>query len=469
MSNSGRFHRAARDGYLDLLKEATRKDCNERDELGMTPTLWAAYHGNLDALRLLVSRGGDPDKTDYQGSTALHHAAANAHISCLTFLVQFGCNIWGLDNDYHTPLDVAAVNERMDCVRYLDSVVAQQSKMNVKVVKKLKDKQFKEAEKRIKKFSKMQKEQERRVEKYHVKTEKKLSTSEEKGPGVPGGPHRRNFHPNTHMNFSEATALSKKKGIPKKIADKRKQSDSAAVFKVSSIEDGKRSLRSLSGTMLQDQNVLLGNPVSAKGQRSTDPDMSDEEDDDSVSRAVSEPNFNYRDGSDTQSTILDRPGFGNIVFRQNYPTAAMFSLPAGQQNGGKDTDQVDRLDSITTILAAQEAYDQDQNTGMGNNGTGLPSDRPWEDDGLDDLDLDEDELNGNASSPLQLFLSIHNLAEYLPVFNREQIDLEALMLCTDEDLKSINLPLGPRKKLMDSVTRRKAVLHEPGSLEDTAL
>ncbi|XP_035670509.1 Usher syndrome type-1G protein homolog [Branchiostoma floridae] len=465
MSNSGRFHRAARDGYLDLLKEATRKDCNERDELGMTPTLWAAYHGNLDALRLLVSRGGDPDKTDYQGSTALHHAAANGHISCLTFLVQFGCNIWGLDNDYHTPLDVAAMNERMDCVRYLDSVVAQQSKMNAKVVKKLKDKQFKEAEKRIKKFSKMQKEQERRVEKYHVK-EKKLSTSEENGP-APAAPHRRSFHPNTHMNFSEATAMSKKKGIPKKIADKRKQSDSAgAVFKVSSIEDGKRSIRSLTGTrMLQDQNVLLGNPVSAKGQRSSVTDMSDEEDDDSLSRAVSEPNFNYRDGSDTQSTILDRPGFGNIVFRQNYPTAAMFSLPAGQQNGGQDNDQIDRLDSITTILAAQEAYDHDPATGLVNSGSGLSADRPWEDD---DLDL-EDELNGNASSPLQLFLSIHNLAEYLPIFHREQIDLDALMLCTDEDLKSINLPLGPRKKLMDAVTRRKAVLHEPGSLEDTAL
>lgn len=51
------YHRAARDGYLDLLKEATKKDLNSPDEDGMTPTLWAAYHGNLDALRLIVSRG----------------------------------------------------------------------------------------------------------------------------------------------------------------------------------------------------------------------------------------------------------------------------------------------------------------------------------------------------------------------------------------------------------------------------
>lgn len=52
-----RFQRAARDGYLDVLKEATRKDCNLPDEDGMTPTLWAAFSGHLDALRTLVGRG----------------------------------------------------------------------------------------------------------------------------------------------------------------------------------------------------------------------------------------------------------------------------------------------------------------------------------------------------------------------------------------------------------------------------
>ena len=50
-------YRAARDGYLEALKEATRKDCNAKDEDGMTPTLWAAFEGNLEALRLLVGRG----------------------------------------------------------------------------------------------------------------------------------------------------------------------------------------------------------------------------------------------------------------------------------------------------------------------------------------------------------------------------------------------------------------------------
>lgn len=56
-SMDGRYHRAARDGFLDVLKEATRRDLNSPDEDGMTPTLWAAYHGHLGALRVIVSRG----------------------------------------------------------------------------------------------------------------------------------------------------------------------------------------------------------------------------------------------------------------------------------------------------------------------------------------------------------------------------------------------------------------------------
>lgn len=48
---------AARDGRLDILREASRREMNARDASGMSPTLWAAYEGRLEALRLLVGRG----------------------------------------------------------------------------------------------------------------------------------------------------------------------------------------------------------------------------------------------------------------------------------------------------------------------------------------------------------------------------------------------------------------------------
>ena len=52
-----KFHRAARDGYLDLLREANRKEMNQPDEDGNTPTHLAAMNGNLDALRMIIMRG----------------------------------------------------------------------------------------------------------------------------------------------------------------------------------------------------------------------------------------------------------------------------------------------------------------------------------------------------------------------------------------------------------------------------
>lgn len=49
--------RAAQDGFVNILKEATKRDCNAKDEDGMTPTLWAAFKGHLEALRVIVGRG----------------------------------------------------------------------------------------------------------------------------------------------------------------------------------------------------------------------------------------------------------------------------------------------------------------------------------------------------------------------------------------------------------------------------
>lgn len=81
-----RYHKAARDGYLDLLKEATRKDLNAPDEDGMTPTLWAAYHGNLEALRLIVARGWVAP-FDFHGRARFSHGNK---LNCQILFVALG-------------------------------------------------------------------------------------------------------------------------------------------------------------------------------------------------------------------------------------------------------------------------------------------------------------------------------------------------------------------------------------------
>ncbi|GIY39068.1 hypothetical protein CEXT_163891 [Caerostris extrusa] len=46
-------------------------------------------------------------------------------------------------------------------------------------------------------------------------------------------------------------------------------------------------------------------------------------------------------------------------------------------------------------------------------------------------------------SPLHAAAAV-GLSEYMPLFQSEQIDLEALSLLSEEDLKALGMPLGPR-------------------------
>jgi len=84
---------------------------------------------------------------------------------------------------------------------------------------------------------------------------------------------------------------------------------------------------------------------------------------------------------------------------------------------------------------------------------------------------DEDETTENPPqwSPLQLFLMSAGLSEYVSCFVREDIDLQALMLLTEDDLKSLGLGMGPRKKLLKAINDRKAALENPGEVSDSRL
>ncbi|KAJ8956702.1 hypothetical protein NQ318_014057 [Aromia moschata] len=147
------IYRAAKDGLLEVLKEATKRDCNCRDEQGMTPTLYAAFHGNLDALRLLCGEGayiGDPDKADLFGNTALHLAAAQGHKHIVTFLINFGANIYSTDVDGRTAQELAGINSRDDILRFIDGIHAKLEASDKKKAKALQEKAKEDAKKRIK-------------------------------------------------------------------------------------------------------------------------------------------------------------------------------------------------------------------------------------------------------------------------------------------------------------------------------
>lgn len=508
---SDRFHKAAKDGALDILKEATRNDCNSRDEDGMTPTLWAAFEGNLDALRLLVGRGGDPDKADHFGNTALHFAAARGHMSCVTFLINFGANLWALDIDYHTPKELAAMNNKDDILRFLDGVAAKKEASDKKKTKAMKEKAQKDAEKRNKNYEKMKQKAERLAEKEQNRLRKERERMSNNPEDVSLMPHRpsnvltvlklkgkkatglSNANTNASPRFSEivsggggaGTLISGGKkvgatGVQKKLQQKMNKSNQPASnktqgvgdFKIGQVEmDGKRSLRSLTGLRRDSEVLYAGSYDTQAGgkQRGKIGDVFDTEGE--LSRSTSEPDFLHNTDSgfgdevllQEPASIFERPGFGSVAFR-NSISATLSALPRIDDKASTITSNSERgggggsgTEDCSIGSAGSLAKRNQHNKGL-----------PWDDE---DVESDEDEATENPPqwSPLQLFLMSVGLSEYVSCFVSEDIDLQALMLLTEDDLKSLGLGMGPRKKLLKAINDRKKALEDPGEVSDSRL
>ncbi|MCJ8739272.1 hypothetical protein PDJAM_G00045260 [Pangasius djambal] len=406
-----RYHKAAIDGYLDLLKEATRKDLNTPDEDGMTPTLWAAYHGRLEALQLICSRGGDPNKSDIWGNTPLHHAASNGHMHILSFLVNFGANLFALDNDFHTPMDVAASRDQMNCVRFLDDAASQQTMQNPKNVANLKKQAVRDAQRKVKECEKVKKRHQSKMDKMYG------------GSGESEANAGSNSSTRPMNNINQLAATTKFGSIKGTLQRKFGKKDTLS----KKTENGTAEMPELVD-VFNEQDENEEDEYGIEG-------FKDEEED---------------DADQAKESVFKRPGLGNMVFRKN------FSMEMGVEPDEIPFGDTEDLGFLVRkeVFEAEEAGLDDQ--------FDEDSQLPWN---QEEIGLDEDE----ETSPLHSFLTSVNLLDFAPVFIREKLDLEALMLCSDDDLKSIRIQLGPRKKILEAAARRKAALENPGVMKDTLM
>lgn len=230
-------------------------------------------------------------------------------------------------------------------------------------------------------------------------------------------------------------------------------------------------MRSLSGLQLGNDVMFVkqGTYVNPKerGRRNVR-DMFPRDNDDAISRAMSEPDLHGPDVDYSEistdsghDSLFNRPGLGTMVFRRNYVTGGMFDLGARNNastaNSGNNVRLRSRLhhypnldeDSIGSAHSLQERNVEEL---------------PWE-----EVELGLDDDDESDTSPLEVFLATQSMSEFYSIFKREKIDLEALLLCSDHDLKSIHIPLGPRKKILDACNRRLETMEEPDGIEDTEL
>ncbi|XP_045535634.1 Usher syndrome type-1G protein homolog [Papilio machaon] len=490
-----RFHKAAKDGLLDVLREATRKECNNKDESGMTPTLWAAFEGHISALRLLCGRGGEPDKADYFGNTALHLAAARGHKECVTFLVNFGANPYAVDVDGHTAQELAAINNREDILRLLDQATAKLENTDKKKAKSLKEKARKDHEKMQKQYAKRQS----KAEVIAEKELKKLTKDWDQGytEEVSTMPHRPSnvlmaLKQRMIRSTSQGNLLAEEQPRPtysalvgtvssgargrgavykKALASKLrngtlgKSNNNNDDFKVGEVErTGRRSVTSLSG-LRRDSEVMYVGTFGAgpqPHQRANVADVfadTDPPHKSTLVRSASQPDFLAAvAGEDSglgqevllqePASIFDRPGFGSVAFRRSI-TATLSGLP-GVGGPGED------LSIGSAGSLARHAYQPAEWNSVHSGSSTITSD-------------EEGEVEESGYASLERFLIAWGLSQYVHKFKDEQIDLDALMLLTESDMKSLGLPLGPYRKLVTAVQERKQALSHPGPIIDTAI
>ncbi|CAG11420.1 unnamed protein product, partial [Tetraodon nigroviridis] len=423
-----RYHKAAIDGYLDLLKEATRKDLNTPDEDGMTPTLLAAFHGHIDALQLICSREGDPNKSDIWGNTPLHHAAANGHMHILSFLVNFGANIFALDNEFHTAMDVAASQDRMDCLP------RSSTNQNAKKVAMQKKEAVKEAEKRVKLCEKVTKKHQSRMDKLQRGGSKIGPDTEANGAATfsNGGTVT-----STNEQFSKLIAAEKTGSLSSRVKDTLQRKLG---------KKGRGTVQSSGG----DGNVIF---LKQEGGASEKPEFLDvfHEQDEILENDVTEDfeeDLDEEELGQSKQSIFNRPGLGGLIFMKKM---------------GMESEDMPRANMENLGYLVQNELCVEEEDAVGFEETG-DTDLPWH---QEDLGLDDDE--DDDSSPLDVFLSAISLQEFAVAFSKEHLDMEALMLCTDEDLKGIRIQLGPRKKILEAVARRSHTLKTPGIIKDSSL
>lgn len=459
------YHKAARDSVLELLKTATKRDANRRDEDGMSPVHYAASCGNVEALRLLVGKGGEPDRPNQDGATAVHLAASCGQLNCLSFLTNFGANIWALDNNGRTPLEEAALHGRMECVRHLDGLIAIYMMRNKKEVDRHRRQAKKDMMKRIKKQDKSI---QSRDNAYEKKVAKETLRPRSKSENDYNKKDSRNgngmsfSHRNSEKPFSELTSpglspeMSDQKSMKSyssetfQFGSKNKRIMSALRSRFNSMRSSDKEPRMVSRKSLEEAGLV-------RSMSQSSPSLLDQLESKIVenqhqslaSDSVDPHEVDYSDLAfgHVVKTFDDK---GNVTTHVHYVPKSSAKMKNGSvasrtSHSSQHTSLSSQLSSSFNDIGSLKSVD-------------------FEDDIYSQSDM---VTENTANKTLVTFMASLNLEQFTTLLIRESIDLSTLALCTDEDLKDIGLPLGPRRKILDAIKKRNVVINHPGPMTDS--
>lgn len=134
------------------------------------------------------------------------------------------------------------------------------------------------------------------------------------------------------------------------------------------------------------------------------------------------------------ASIFDRPGIGSMAFRHSV-SASLFSF-----NNDEGVAKENSIGSAGSLEADNE-------------------EEPVASSGF----------SAEAFAPVAIFLAGLGMQDWIKTFERERIDLEALTLIGDEELKMLGLPLGPRMKVLSAINERRKSMKDEQELADSQL
>ena len=402
---------------------------------------------------------GNPDVCDQFGYTALHHAAANGRLNCVTFLVSFGVNLWALDNQFHTALEVAALRAaRSPIVRHLDAALAKQASLNRKLTAKLRERAALEARKRVKLYDKAVEKARAHADREDTRRAKCVDDADA---GSTVRSKRRSCTTDGPMLYSSHfTAAARNKpcfgfgGVAKKVTrHKNDQAASCDELRISETNsDGRRTIRSYSGLRGSDANVVLMGHSDAASVCALSVDKPRA---DTVSRAMSEPDFYYGGGADSgfdscgsltpeSAGMFDRPGFGSVTFLRHH--APITSIAEDDRDTGPSTMTHAVRGGLTAVRWCCDS--------IGSVGSLAVRAAKDSREACDVTCAVTSDVTSDVS--VRQFLAANGLVQCCGMFAREQIDMQALLLLTEADLRELGLAMGPRRKLMAAIDHREA-------------
>lgn len=350
----------------------------------------------------------DLDKSNSSGRTPLHVAAAYGHVAAMEVMISHGANLWALDMNGRTAAKLAAFHQKIEACRFLDMLALRWETENKDYVEKMQVKAMKDLKRRVKKAS---------------------EESSKEGKVGSGKVAKR-------LLYEHATA-------PPGTASPVTGTKTPANGGTTSAEPVGRRKK------LSTHDALRVN-FELRPSNSTGNVRDDEED--SVSRDEEDTPFKTHSAGNTFSPI-PRTTAGPLLNTLQSLTPKLKPLHRSPLESG-----LGRPVSAASSGGSSTA----------------PSRSPQSVGALAELTVVNPSSSSGSvivenDSPLAAFLQSLDLADCAQLLNKEKLDLSALALCSEKDLIAIGLPLGPRKKILHAIDRRRQLAISPGQLSDTDL